>query len=268
MESSQLPDKGYVPLSQLPETYSDTFRWDVHLPEYAPSDKIGLNIHYLGRLARLGGFGHLRINSYTGDVTQTSIHTPSINQDGTVASTISASTTKAESWRTLIDGGKQQDIEEQFYSEWVWKDAQISLNTREIGQRVSKRDPSYRDPHAWAYEINRALGGGIRHAAHENLLSPPSAATLVTYIGGTAVAFGATLLLLPMSSLHSPQDLALDLLKVTALNHLVARPLAGLIRGIPLTQRRWSLLPIYHVDRDIAIQALSRTIPLVKATRR
>jgi len=62
-----IAEKGFVPLSEMEDYSDDHLAWRVPLPEYVPSDAIGLNVIRLKHLARLGGLGHLRVDTYDGE---------------------------------------------------------------------------------------------------------------------------------------------------------------------------------------------------------
>ena len=262
----------FTPVSELAEYDDGRISWGLTLPEYAPVDQIGVNIKRLGRLARLGGFNSLKINGYRGDITSVSPEINDVDESGQATAGMRASVTKAPLQKSGVE--KPDLYEEEFY-EYFWPNGTISVNVAAVDERVAEKR-GLRSGSVWADEINSAVKLGIRDSTSRHLLeNPPSyiKAKLATeplldtfvfyyiynkFMGvGPDVSFTDYLLFFGATS-------------GTISSTIYAAMYAAMpsIRDRPsVNERRFSLFCGVHFDRAIAVNGLSRALPLARALK-
>ncbi|MEI9914297.1 MAG: hypothetical protein WDN66_04990 [Candidatus Saccharibacteria bacterium] len=105
-------------LAELQGYRSDSLAWNLELPEYVPSDQIGVDVNLLRRVAYIGGIKHLRVGLYDGDRANTTQSVVGLSQDGTAVGGMSAVDAKADEVKTEVtDAGDHFDKP---YSEYWW----------------------------------------------------------------------------------------------------------------------------------------------------
>ncbi|MCA9324496.1 hypothetical protein KDA23_00285 [Candidatus Saccharibacteria bacterium] len=170
--------RNLTPLSKMDNVLVGGAHWLVDLPEYAPTERIGIDAVALGRLARWGGFEHLDIATYEGGVDQLSILTDGPSQDGTSTVSTASSVTAAPSVRIgICNPGDKHPLQP------LYNHGSIDINTSTIADHLSRQSGGQlRDPKAWALQLDDTLRRSLRFATRRNLLGPmPAAATGLMY---------------------------------------------------------------------------------------
>ncbi len=160
--------------------------WNLELPPYAPTERIGVNIKALGRMARLAGFQPLALNSYAGRTDQftpeLSGHTP----DGAALASGRAHRRNGESHRVTLSD-RNQSKPARFHKITTgtgydvvtptFEPGSIAINSAGVVNKLSHKG-QLRSAAGWARELNREIVTAGRAAARENLTSPLGAAYL------------------------------------------------------------------------------------------
>lgn len=256
-----MSNQGQMSLADLEGFRSDTLAWDVAVPDYVPAEQISVNVPLLGRIARLGGIGHLRVGSYDGDRTKTEAEVSSLAPDGSSTASMKAVSTKAQLVDSDVSNGSQRS---RFpYSEYWWADAQIRVNSSELGDKMmetARNGGSVRDPKPWARFLDKSLRQGISHSTREQLLGNVS--------GFSIMILGATALGVSLAALSaSPEFAAINGLEASLIQQAVNSTASAMFYGAHIKERRLSLIPGYQIDRLAIAQALIKTRKLVKAKR-
>jgi hypothetical protein len=243
----------FTPTAELVDLDHETIAWDLALPDYAPSEAIGVHVPRLGRLARLGGFRTLRISGYSGDTTSVSPEIDSVDDHGVATSTMRASVTKAKRIK-LDELGPYRNAPQ----EYRWSDGGVSLNITEIDRIVGEKG-GLRKPDIWSSEINSALKLGVRQAAKQNLIENTSLGekmvtpALLGFFTVMALAF------------HDTEREVLTAIGRSYLYYHVGwTSIFNRIQGRHIQDRRWSLFEGIHLDRALAVNGISRALPLAK----
>jgi len=255
-------ESAYVPVSVLAEADDSSLIWRLALPEYAPSEQIMVNVKRLGRLAHLGGMESLRVDGYAGDTTQVAPQVTSVDGQGAATAAAEGSVAKAETHKAGTSGFADPEIP----YDYEWTRGAISLNVAELDERVGRRS-KLRDPKEWSKQIDRALRAGIRDSSWESLVGK---APLSYKLNGLpffgSYAAGATITAL---AVHSGGTQIFETFVGTDLFYcLLYRPLSNkfLLRQRQLQHKdmKHTLVPGPPLDRYLAVNALSRTLPIVK----
>ncbi len=264
--------KTVMPLSELAEFRGDNLAWALAVPEYVPQDEVLVNVGRLGRIARLGGTGHLRVQSEAGELTSYSTSVSSVDEGGSATASGSATILKSD----LIDANSTvDDMTERSY-EYQWADSTLTINTSELSDRIIKEDRfsgKVRDPKEWSYYIDQALRKGLRQTAKQNLVDNVPGTCVLTNAFVFSFTFGLVSIL-PGSSERGDYPVA-DFMN-GSLGKLIALgatfPLSNALfekfrNGLSFKERRWSFVPAYQLDRLLAVNALTRATKIVKAGR-
>ncbi len=237
----------FTPLSELPP---ETSTLHLALPEYAPTDRIGLNMQAIGSVARWGGFNRdVVIRPYSGDTTSYSGAVMGFDGGG-AAFMGGVSTTEADKSQADFDKSDGLPI---LGSDWRSRtDLTLRLNMSELTDQVQRSGKSVRDPATWSAGINRAVGSGLRQAAFEHLLGAPLPKEEVFYsvldAGGMAMLSTIGAAHMPHPHAHANHSSWLYVgASITAINSVkVALSLIGSRR---LDSLCYSLIPAYQIDR-------------------
>jgi hypothetical protein len=234
----------YMPAAEIEANY-----WNVHLPEYVDDSRIGVNMRFLQRLSRLACHSdEVHVNGYQGDTTE---YTPMIvggdsqgNAFAGVGAVKKARLGEADltEGHPLISGSHDRPA------------LNLRINVEEMMQRVQHGKARLRDPAVWANQLNAAVGEGVRQAAWNHLVRQPHYGEAGTYMIGRL--FGLAAFGLPT------WDTLATSLPVHNLSRLF---MARYVDNRPLRDTCWSLTPVIHPDRAIAVSALTRTRKIVKA---
>jgi len=128
-------EKGFVPLSEMEGYSDDHLAWRVPLPEYVPSDSIGLNVIRLKHLARLDGLGHLRIDSYDGERTVYQAELSSVDAQGNATAGMKT-VKRVESLSSSQLNPHLSGLRPKALSEYRWGNGQITVNMTELSGLV------------------------------------------------------------------------------------------------------------------------------------
>jgi hypothetical protein len=131
----------------------------------------------------------------------------------------------------------------------------LRVNTSEITQRLQHEKANVRDPAAWAPHLNAAIGDGLRTAAWKHMVREPRFTEAIGPGGFLAVTS-----LINTELFSDPNYYPYAVMTFNAL-----RGTSSLVARVPLREICWSLTPIVHPDRAIAVSALTRMRKLVKA---
>ncbi len=257
--------ENYIPASEVADYPHDNLSWLVNLPDYAPARHLGINVNRLGKLAHLGGFDHLYIAGHSGEVTQAAPVMTSVDEHGQATAGMGGAIVKARVLESHVYPDLIPGTWDDLLHAYRWPDGRLSLNMNEIDSRVAEAG-DLRSSKVWAKNLNRALKKGTREITRKHLWAERS--------GREKYAFAAPWL---MPSYSLMQTLALEnpdylmyggvywmggLVAVHGITGMIAKS-----HGLPLKERRKSLFPGIQLDRILAVEALSRTAPLVKDLR-
>jgi hypothetical protein len=237
----------YIPFSDLEEAELGAVRWLVDLPDYAPTEKIGLNITALGKLAHIGGFRHLDVRSFSGGKDSVSLSPNGLNEDGSGTASAKASVTKAKkiTTKTFDDEG----LVCQTYSTGY-----IGLNTSTMTEQLSHKG-KLRDPEAWSTQLDGHLRSGLRRATASNTVT----------LSRTA-ALGLIYTPIPLLNDHpyaNPEATAANL-ATTAMITLAAAALVGYAVGRTKDEIRYSTVCGLQLDRLATVYGVTAVKKLVK----
>jgi len=236
----------FVPLSQFEESC-----WDVKLPEYVDPDRIGIHTSRLGVLANLAGYkDHVHVISADGDTTQ---HNPMIvgndsqgNAFGAMGGVKPARLSNVEG----LDYDRRGTIHTSPF-------LQITVNTKEMTQRLQHKKANVRTPEPWAAQLNDAIGNGLRDAAWEHMIGHPKYPEIINAVWAGMIA-GVTA---PEAS--GPLALSSVAMGICMMNSL--KGVSSIFANAPAREVCWSVLPIIHPDRALAVTGLTHMCKIVKA---
>lgn len=239
-----------VPLSELEDVEFGAVHWKVNLPEYAPTDKIGVNVGALGQLARLGGFRHLDIVSYAGEVDKVAVDPGHANTDGSLTGVAIAQREKTSAPRHYtdeIDGGPGV----QFYSSGLMR-----VNTSPMADQISQKG-KLRDAGAWSSVLDHTLRANLRKITAQNLAGGDRRIGFI----GLSTAYGAVPTLM-----HQYYDSAgaLSWLPVASAAAIASAAVIGKFEGARLSDIRFSAVYGVQLDRIAAVYGGSAVRRLVK----
>jgi hypothetical protein len=232
----------YIPASELADAQTDRTRWHLELPEYAPADRIGVNVNIIDRIARLGGLGQLAIATFDGDVTRMHLETDQVGNDGSATAASKLTVNKAD----LSDS-------ELKYTSASGADSvgEIRVNMSEIYDTLSsQKSDALRSSKAWAKILDRSLSLGTQNAVRKNLITP---ADVITFVMAES---GCLATVVPSQS---------NDLKQLALNVIVAHSMLPLINPIGRRGRLPSFSPVLRLDHLAIAKAIGATTHCVKA---
>lgn len=245
---------GVMSLAELDGYRSDGLSWNLAVPEYVPAGQVGVNVDLLGRVARLGGIGHVTIGAYAGDRSHYEPEASSIAPDGTGTASLKGTQVKAEAVRADIGVDGQANESD---SEYWWSDAVIDVNTTELQGKISDRG-DLRDARLWSRYLNADIKRGLSTVTQQQLLGNVSISSKL-YAGMAAfltVAFSPTY--------FSARDVPEAVLGFSTAVQFVTSYVSQYEHGPHLTDRRLSLIPGYQLDRLAVAQVMLRTRRLVK----
>lgn len=258
-----------TPIAELDGYRSEHLAWDIHLPDYVPTEQIGLNVPRLELLARLGGLAHLRVSTYEGDRTQYQAEITGIGRDGSASAGMKSVKQKAALSKADIPNGSGPSL----YSEYWWGDATISINAAEMDRKITDRareGGSLRDAQMWGKLIDSGLRKGVASASKQQLIERVSTESKVMF----AVAEGsAVVVTIGSSILHGfglenffQESVVKGLVDSFCVQGATAYGLSK--RGYHLNSRRLSLIPGYQLDRLVVAQGLVRAKKLVRPIKK
>ena len=256
----------YIPVSELAELEHPEFAWRVALPEYAPADDILVNADRIRMLARLGGMRSIAINSYSGDITKTTVpNIASIDDHGTAAASRSVAISVAETQHAQASKGNN------YLYEYFWADGNIALNVAEIEERVAQRG-NLRSPKFWSKQIDSALRQGIKCSGQASLIeNVPRQDVRIKLPLLTGLTAAAILFTGVITEQYADQSVTTPAVVATALtvpaiaDHLLNKYVTQLYDEKPkLKDMKLAWMPPFPFDRYLAMRALTKILPVVK----
>jgi hypothetical protein len=240
----------YVPLSEFDEAKCGPAHWLVQLPEYAPTDKIGVNLSALGTLARLGGFMHLDIMSYDGESDEISASPDGANKDGSTTATAKATITKAPKLETEVDNDPRNPFCQSYAAGY------IGINTSPVTTDLSQKG-ALRNAEDWAEQLDTTIRKGLRGTTARNVLN-------VWSLGVTALFYvPSDVLGIHDHSYDSAGSTAATLVLDAGWAVMLASSL-GRLRDDPGNHVRYSAVLGAQLDRLAAVYAATAVKKLVK----
>jgi hypothetical protein len=250
----------FVPLSEAASYELPHTEWRLDLPDYAPADAIGVNLHAINRFARLCGYQRLTVVGDDLGVSEAKPQIDGIDPNGTATSSGRVVATKAPlteisetdqppNKNSLLDG---------FYDRH-WSVGRMAINAEGIASTLSQQPGGQlRSNRAWSKQLNTALSQGYRKAAVKNL---------VTDVPAGANAYSATMLATLTAidvGMNGHYSFPLDTFNDLAILQFVVRPLvAKFNRGLP-AYGRFSFIPNTQVDRALVVNGLSHATRFIK----
>ncbi len=226
--------------------------WELDLPQYAEPSRIGTNVAFLGRVARLSGIDQLTIGAYSGEQTSVEPEIVGYNGNGTAiaggASVVTARRSTSEINGTAVTT------------------ARIDLNMAEIERDLSERR-ALREPAAWAKVIDGELRGQVRDVATDALLHHSDTKSFKEYARQLPGVVGGPPLGMLLADLAPDGTLEVSpgLCAAFSITAAVGITAAWKVKAVPPTDyEAWkdkkipSILPGYHPDTALAINAVTR----------
>lgn len=249
----------FIPLSELDGYSDEQLSWRVPLPEYVPTESIGVNVNRLKWLSHLGGIGHLRIDTQDGDQTTYQPEITGIDTSGSATAGMKVVKQKA-SLSAAETSPNSTDRAIVRYSEYQWGDGHITLNATEMAATVLNKtrdsDITVRQPDVWSRVIDKGLRKGISKVTEEQLLR---GVTLLSKVGLGLVSMNV------LGAVGIFPDA--DLIPVGLLSSLYVQGIQSYLAwtdGLPISERRLSLIPGYQIDRLTVVKGLNRAQKLVR----
>ncbi len=261
--------KGYISLRHGSHQGRLTLiRCDVNLPPYL--GEFGLNAKAITNLGRLAGFRTIRIVSSSKDSSETTFALQGgVGGDGTLKGSLSAATTLIPEANSDLLYDDDVDVSAHIPRGRVWSDLTITLNTKEIQERMRNDGKAVNDKKTWAQHINNSIAEEILKKGTFNLLrSGDPRNDLSAFLQGPVTALfqrillDGDLIIRPRIDLKSYIELAIvDLIMYSYIFRLNDRRGNG--------PGRFSLLGVHApaLDRAIALLGLAKSKivnPMVK----
>ena len=253
-----MPERGdYIPLSGIAALDTERLRWEVNLPDLDLGNNIGLHVNRLEALACFSGLNSLRVVNYDSDVMPAAVHAAEPNkvQAATRMLIGSSAGTKLEVERHWLDNRWQRQKAEQVFGR-QWSNGEIAVNTTGVESKAHEGE-SPRSAEAWADRFDKALRQGLRGLANQNLIKELGTIAALPAIELCALLGGASL----GTGLEELELASFTVGNLYMLPKLYARHMQQRTRQ----PYRLSFVPGFNIDRVLAVQAISRTLPLVRS---
>ena len=178
-----------TPMNEVGGAQFEGIDWRVQLPDYVPTEAIGVNMAYLGRVARLGGISNLIVLSGSETQESVSLEISGITQTGT-AMTSGKFTRQKSPRHTASPDWKTVDISEGIAPAYRPRVAHLDIGaiTHELS---SRKGGALRQASAWADKLDASLKQGVREAVRESSFTASSLLSFFALEGGTTVSFAA-----------------------------------------------------------------------------
>ncbi|MFA5933322.1 MAG: hypothetical protein WCV81_03625 [Microgenomates group bacterium] len=149
-------------------------RFNVVLPNFVDTERIGVNTQAIHRFCRLGGIKHLRVTGNTDG--ETSSFTPTIvgydSQGNAYAGKTGIKTIVPTFTQTSDeDGYSELGMYKPHASTWV--NTNIDLNLNEITKNIEEEERwqgDLRSTDAWSYYLNKSIKNGLTNAGIKHLV--------------------------------------------------------------------------------------------------
>jgi hypothetical protein len=266
-----------TPLSELPSfaEYERTeeaipLSWDFDLPSSVDTERIEINMAQLGRLQKVAAFSANHVFSFQGEVTEYHPIIQGMNIDGTaILARRLLRTSKPEPSKVeLVDPHPDYGVMASSFS----TDATHRLNKSEIVRVVSdiRNRTEKSNEQVWAEVLDDHLQDSIRDAARLHLLSRQHWTTRMIEV---MPLVGLSLIsAIRVAEGRDPSEEFLENAAILSGMHILALSAMSVARKIGygetfLSERRWSAFMYMQPDRYLALDALTRAIPLVKVRK-
>lgn len=267
--------KNRVPVSELPTIEQVDFSsrenrppmtWNFELPPSLDTERISVDMRYLGLVHKIGALSTTSVFSEQGDTSTFDYQINGINFDGTATMSGKEVRTKiAEKQRNAI-GDADNPLVRHILKDYGKTTTSHILNKSELARLVSDERYKTQQPSEklWANQLDESLQASIRGAARKHLLGR---ATGVDY-AAEAIQWGVILGLTLPHFANGPAEGVANLIDFTVINRGTILGLNSL-RNKKLTgntmlgERRFSLFSEMQPDRYIALDALTRVGRLV-----
>jgi hypothetical protein len=255
--------KNLTPVSELNGLEHPRLDFDLDLPQYCPTDHIGVNLPRLDRLMRLINIGDLHVNLYSGDVTKVEPEVTGFTLGGMAIASGRAKITPAdledssvapaeENWIDDSTGGSRDMAD--FYRP---RDGRIRLNISEIEDRVPRN--KMRDASAWSSVLDQALREGSREAIYQVYLAKADRMQMelgIALDSFVALVYGAAIYRNGLPGIAWGASFHLS---VKGLEYAFAATC-----GLKPKDIDKSILPVWHLDRGLAAASLNKVQKLVR----
>jgi hypothetical protein len=253
----------FTPLTELPNEVCDL---DSYIPEFAHPQQIGIDMARVQRLALLGGFRPaVRILGISDEQHNEAPMLVGYTADGTGYAAASRVARAQED--LLAKGTWQADKSEDVYR--ARQDLTLGVRMSDLAD-VVQRTGAARNTAVWSEKLHIALSNGIRDAAWRHLVGdrPPLHESLITTGVGMTSAIVYTVMTLPPTA--HPEigtsikiSLATEGVVLTVGFTALFRKMLSRSEEFGKGEYFGSLIPIWHIDRALAVSALSRVGKLV-----
>lgn len=266
----------FVPITEIPsldEAPDSLITWDFQLPPNVDAERVQINMDRIERISKIGYFLGHHVIGYQGEVSNVTPGFSGINPDGTAQASGVANSVKAPVNETsLID----EYPEAPFLMRRYHKTTAIhKLNKAEIVSRVvdRKRDKEVTSEVAWAEELNSAFAGSVRSASTQHLFDRSGNRFFTILDTAALMTMGslATINLVVNNDVHTMASFGVIMGFRAIIDQgfkLFDRDVSDAY-GIPLDNKRTSFTfsLINQADRHLAVSALSRVGPLIRAAK-
>lgn len=219
----------------------------ISLPEYVPTEQIGINMQRLGHLGAIAGFNEITITSFSG---RTSSYEHSVVGHDGHGTAYAGATKKVQVDLSEQDTGMRADSRSLIHSH---PPLAIGINVEEVNQRLADEKAHLRDPRPWAKALNQAVGEGLRQATWRHHVREMQPLEALLYLSGDFIGSVAV----PEPSL---ERVGIALGGMNLIKYIFART-----DGMPVKEICFSLFPMVHPDRAGIVSIASRGLRLVKA---
>lgn len=263
-----------IPISDLP-SYADgdetaPMTWDFGLPQHIDTERLVIRGGNLAPLMSVAAFRQINVHEYWGEQTKFTPNISGMTSNGEATASLSGELNQAESGRSSLRDDYGVGSEGAFLMASHGKTSPvIHLNRAELVSRVvdDKREGGKTGEAAWAGQLDRALRTSLRTSARKHLAGRNTG----DYRAYGASYYGLASVLTTSELLTNQAAVAL---MVTALasgiiimeDEVTIKHYTGYNMS---SERRWSLTPLVKAewDRYLAADALTRTMPLIRARK-
>jgi hypothetical protein len=235
----------------------DRLAFGLTLPEYVPTDQIGLNVSRLQQLTRLGGLGHFRVSSQAGDRTTYQAEITGMDASGSATAGMKVAKQEAALSSAQVDADKASS-EAIDFSEYRWGAGHVIVNLTEMTDKIIGEGASLRNPRPWSKLLDKALRKGVSSAAEKQLMGD---------VSGWSKTWLGLLVVYSVWPQSNPHFTVGDFIAGVAMQDGICQLLPTLsmaFKGTSPKERRLSLVPAYQVDRLAVVEGMTRALKLIK----
>lgn len=253
----------------IDRAYTDRIDIHIPLPTWVDTDHIGVDLYKMTGLLNVGGIQSLRITVQESSEKSKAIPVAtSVNPDGSSTAGMSSVSTRVDEFETSLDPYSNQP----FIRNAVWAQGNIAINMDEVKQKVLESPQNIREADSWVSHLNRVITGGIRKIATHHLLQSHDIKQkiMVFCVCGDGIILDSLGIGLSkfLSNKINPHFPKVEEVVANAVWEFCFWSLwSTFFYGFENNGKgyRLSLIPGYELDRALAIQLLTRTMPLVKS---